>query len=252
VRLVAPLLLTGLLWGAGWILVPSETMAAVLIAAAMVSSANCIRVGRRRLGRKAMAIGLASMSATLLFVTDVLILDRGALTVVHRSARPAAAPDRLRLVDWNVLHGYSDFPDQEQRAALSIDALEALEPDILVLQEAWRTRRYGDLVEQGGHRGGVVAGVEVAGDDRGVDLAQVRGEGRRLRVGDLGPAVVEVDAYDGEPLAAEVQRAEEGDAALVEGPLRSQRQALRLDDGKAAQDGLALLEADAPELAVGS
>jgi endonuclease/exonuclease/phosphatase family metal-dependent hydrolase len=65
--------------------------------------------------------------------------------VTHRVVTPEVAPRQLRLVDLNVLHGYDDFPRQEERAERTVAALAALEPDILVLQEAWRTRRHGDL-----------------------------------------------------------------------------------------------------------
>ncbi len=64
----------------------------------------------------------------------------------------------MRLVDFNVLHGYSRFPDQETRARRTIAALRALDADVIVLQEAWRTRAHGDFVE----RLGVALGMDTA------------------------------------------------------------------------------------------
>jgi hypothetical protein len=108
---------------------------------------------------------------TVAFVLlDVLALERDALRVTHRVVTPEVAPRQLRLVDLNVLHGYDDFPRQEERAERTVAALAALEPDILVLQEAWRTRRHGDLT---GHLAEALQ----------MDAAYARANGKLERIG---------------------------------------------------------------------
>jgi endonuclease/exonuclease/phosphatase family metal-dependent hydrolase len=142
--------------------------------ASVAGGVNCIRVR----DKASVAIGALTLAAVSLFVVDVLVLARGALQVVARVEAPAAPPERLRLVDFNVLHGYSSFPDQEVRAQRSIAALEALMPDIIVLQEAWRTRAHGDFVQQ-------------LADRLGMDSAFARANGKLERIGfEEGEAVL--------------------------------------------------------------
>lgn len=173
-RLAAPLLLTGLLWGLGWVWVPSEWGLAGLILVTVAAAVNCIQVG----SRAAVGVGMLALGATGLFIIDTLVLERDALLVVHRAEPVAETPERLRLVNFNVLHGYSSFPHQQQRAERSIAAFEALEPDIIVLQEAWHTRRHGDFVERLAAR-------------LGMDSAFARANGKLGRIGfEEGEAVL--------------------------------------------------------------
>ncbi len=165
-RLAAPVLLTALLWGLGWAWVPSELGLAALIAVAVATAVNCLRVG----SRAAVTVGVLALAAIGAFVVDILVLERDALRVVHRAEPLALTPERLRLVNFNVLHGYSSFPNQQLRAERSIAALEALEPDIVVLQEAWHTRRHGDFVAQ-------------LADRLGMDSAFARANGKLERIG---------------------------------------------------------------------
>ena len=53
---------------------------------------------------------------------------------------------RLRVVNFNVLHGWPGFRDLEVRVDALTRALRALDADIVTLQEAWRVRGHGDLV----------------------------------------------------------------------------------------------------------
>src|SRR5262249_28416684 len=67
----------------------------------------------------------------------------------HNGGSPAPEPPkRLRLVDLNVLHGYPDFTDHEERFRDTVTALRALGPDILILQEVWHTTAHGNMAER--------------------------------------------------------------------------------------------------------
>jgi endonuclease/exonuclease/phosphatase family metal-dependent hydrolase len=57
-------------------------------------------------------------------------------------------PQRLLVLSYNVLHGHPRFLDQEARLATLSNALERLEPDLALFQEAWCTRRHGCLVNR--------------------------------------------------------------------------------------------------------
>jgi endonuclease/exonuclease/phosphatase family metal-dependent hydrolase len=138
---LAALFLTGLLWGVGYVHVPPELGTGLLVVAALVTALFCLWTGRRL----AVAVGLVSIAAVAFFVVDLLVLERGVLLTSQRARFGREAPQTLRLLDFNVLHGYSHFPDQDRRAERSIRAIAALRPDVIVLQEAWRTRRHGDF-----------------------------------------------------------------------------------------------------------
>jgi endonuclease/exonuclease/phosphatase family metal-dependent hydrolase len=138
----AALFLTALLWGVGYVHVPPPLGTGLLIVAGLATAIACLSARRRR----PVIVGILSIVAIVLFALDMLVLERGALSVAHRAQAAQQAPTTLRLLDFNVLHGYSHFPDQDRRAELSIRAIAALQPDVIVLQEAWHTRRHGDFV----------------------------------------------------------------------------------------------------------
>lgn len=64
------------------------------------------------------------------------------------AATPPLKPQRLRVVSYNVLHGYPRFTDQEARFAALSDELARLDPDVALLQEAWCTRRHGCAINR--------------------------------------------------------------------------------------------------------
>jgi endonuclease/exonuclease/phosphatase family metal-dependent hydrolase len=57
-------------------------------------------------------------------------------------------PQRLRVVSYNVLHGYPRFTDQEARLTDLGRALQQLSPDVALFQEAWCTQRHGCLINR--------------------------------------------------------------------------------------------------------
>ncbi|HVS64285.1 MAG TPA: endonuclease/exonuclease/phosphatase family protein [Thermoanaerobaculia bacterium] len=56
------------------------------------------------------------------------------------------SPARLRIVSFNVLHGYPELRDPQGRAADLARSLRHLEPDVVLLQEAWCLARQRCLV----------------------------------------------------------------------------------------------------------
>ena len=97
--------------------------------------------------------GLASAGACAVlsaatFVACVLVVRDGPAEL-RSFAGPARADrrERLRIVTLNVLHGYPDFVDFEARRERLGAALDALEPDIVLLQEISDTRRWGNLAD---------------------------------------------------------------------------------------------------------
>jgi endonuclease/exonuclease/phosphatase family metal-dependent hydrolase len=95
-----------------------------------------------------MLVGLAAAASAVCFAVRVLGNTEGPQRLVNRPFMSAQAPQRLRLVDLNVLHGYPEFTDHEERFADTTAALRALAPDILVLQEAWSTAEHGNMAER--------------------------------------------------------------------------------------------------------
>jgi endonuclease/exonuclease/phosphatase family metal-dependent hydrolase len=79
----------------------------------------------------------------------VVLSNEDSLIPVHGNAEKPPAPiKRLRLLDLNVLHGYPDFEQQEQRFQETIAVIKTHDPDILVLQEAWNTGVHGNMAER--------------------------------------------------------------------------------------------------------
>ncbi len=142
--ILVALFLVTLLWGAAWVEVPTALGIGLLVVAGLATALLCLWTRRRA----AAVVGVACVAAIALFVIDVLVLERRALLVTNRTDFVVEPPDTLTLLDFNVLHGYSEFPQQEARAERTIAAIAALDPDVIVLQEAWRTRRHGDFVER--------------------------------------------------------------------------------------------------------
>lgn len=102
-------------------------------------------------------LGGGLVASALLFVTTVFLPPSGPLHVERRAATPATPPSTLRLVNVNVLHGFPAFRDQETRYAQLAAALAALEPTVVVLQEAWSVAGHGQLAARLGQELGLDA-----------------------------------------------------------------------------------------------
>ena len=103
-------------------------------------------------------VSLGVLGSALLFATR-LAGDLGGDLVRQTPPGPqtasAAGAQRLRVLQFNVLHGYpgrADFTGRERRL---IAAIERLRPDVVVLQEAWRYHGRRDLVDKLGEQLGM-------------------------------------------------------------------------------------------------
>lgn len=158
--------MAALLWGVGYIEVPPVLGTGLLVLAGLIVALFCLWTRRW----VAIAVGAACVAAIGVFVVDVLVLERNVLLVGSRAEWGQPRPAALRLLDFNVLHGYPHFPDQEARAQRTIARLATLDLDVIILQEAWRTRQHGDFVAQ-------------LGDALGMDSAFARANGNLERIG---------------------------------------------------------------------
>ncbi len=94
------------------------------------------------------------------------------------AASSRVPPRSLRLVDFNVLHGYPDFRDQESRTRRLAAALRGLDPTVVVLQEAWWTTHHGKLADR-------------LAEELDMDVAYARANGSRRLIGfEEGSAVL--------------------------------------------------------------
>ena len=130
--------------------------------------------GPRRMLR---CIGWTLLAAATAFLAGLFVIPDGSVSITRR-ALPAAAPERLRLVDMNVYHGYPELRDQQARTSRLTAALRALEPTVIVLQEAWSTPRHGDLASH-------------LAAELGMSFAYARANGSRRLIGfEEGSAVL--------------------------------------------------------------
>ncbi len=180
---------TAALWTVGRWSTPSPVALGVLFAGSVLIGltlvARVVRGGRPRWGFGMVAGGVC-LAGSASFLA-VLLSPAGEATIARRpvaagapvaDSPPAAVPERLRLVDFNVLHGFPDFRDQEGRTRRLIAALRDLDPTVVVLQEVWWTARHGKLVDR------LAAELDM-------DVAYARANGSRRLIGfEEGSAVL--------------------------------------------------------------
>jgi endonuclease/exonuclease/phosphatase family metal-dependent hydrolase len=106
---------------------------------------------RSRLGKGLLAdtvLGLGAAVSALAFLFAVLSNREEELPVTRVAPDTGNPPARIRLVDFNALHGIPGFEGQEARFQDTLAAFRALRPDVIVLQEAWDTARHGNLARR--------------------------------------------------------------------------------------------------------
>ncbi len=172
--------LSAALWTLGGLATPAPALLAALLAAAAILGAGLLAAPRVRRGVRLAGLGCLASSAA--FVAGVFAVPDGPVPVVRRPGDPrqgdARPPARLRLVDWNVLHGYPALRGQEPRTRRLAAALRELEPTVVVLQEAWSTPRHGQLAAR-------------LGAELGMSVAYARANGSRRLIGfEEGTAVL--------------------------------------------------------------
>ncbi len=146
-------------WAGGRFVQPPPALLAAALLLSLVASAGAIAAARRP-DRSSTFLGLLTcliilsldglFLSTLFWAGPELGWTRQSSTNAAPSppASPAGLPDSLTLVTFNVQHRYPGFLLQEERYQALLEELREIEPDVVVLQEAWRTRTHGDLTER--------------------------------------------------------------------------------------------------------
>ncbi len=156
-----------------------------------VAGTRTIRGVAARPDRGGGLLGVAVFVPLALFLHGALsFAERQPRVVVGRAASPVSGAETIRIIDLNVWHDYPTFEQVEERRDAVVDALEALAPQIVVLQESWETTAHGSFA----------ASVAEA---LGMDHAYAVANGSRARIG-----------------------FEEGEAVLSAFPIRSARRVL--------------------------
>ena len=166
------------LWIIGRLAVlPPTPMAAILATAILAAVFALIGGWRTRTGRSR-ALGTITLLLVVGFLTRLFVSTSGPAVVISRVPPPSTAVGAFRLVDLNALHGWPAFAGQEARYRHLVVALEALQPTVVVLQEAWSVAGHGALASR------LAAAL-------GMDVAYARANGRRDLIGfEEGSAVL--------------------------------------------------------------
>jgi endonuclease/exonuclease/phosphatase family metal-dependent hydrolase len=165
------------LWTAGLVAAVPPLWLRLLLSIAALAGLAALAAGRSgaSLDRVAGGVGLG---AALFFTAVLFHKGDGAAAVIRRVDPPGAPVERLRLVDFNVLHGYPRFQGQEARRERLAAALAVLDPTVVVLQEAWSVAGHGELAAR-------------LGDELGLDVAYAAANGSRRLIGfEEGAAVL--------------------------------------------------------------
>lgn len=137
------------LWSAGLFISLVPARASTLLATTLgcgLALAGCAVFGRRR--RLASLGSAIALAAGVGFLASLAAAPREAL-VIHVGSVGSLQPDqRFRFLQLNVRHGYPGFEHQSQRVAELARALESLDVDVVILQEAWRVRGHGALSDR--------------------------------------------------------------------------------------------------------
>ena len=169
------------LWTGGLLVTPPPALSALALISAFAASLTAILTGAKST-RVAGTVGLA---AVVVFLAALFHKPDGPVAI-SRSSSPspskelAASHEALRLVSFNVLHGYPARPprDRDRRATLLADALRVLDPTVVVLQEAWSFTGHEALADR-------------LGQELGFDVVYASANGSRRLIGfEEGSAVL--------------------------------------------------------------
>jgi endonuclease/exonuclease/phosphatase family metal-dependent hydrolase len=178
---VATLAAAAFLWGVGALWTPApETLGGALLSVAVLAALALLRFGGRWRGafehpqrlrtRTSFVLYGISLALAALFLAGLFLVPRTtdvvAASLFAPGARPVAevaslvpalaavpglvAPraDTLRILSFNVWHGYPGSGAREERYQRIRDLVAETGPDVVLLQEAWSTRRFGKLAER--------------------------------------------------------------------------------------------------------
>jgi endonuclease/exonuclease/phosphatase family metal-dependent hydrolase len=135
----------------------------LLVAGLLLGLAGLVAQLRRpsAAGAAFAALGIVLCTAFVGFLVGPVRPSARALDPAPGSVAPRL-PHRLKILDLNVLHGYPSFERQEERFRSLSQAISHLQPDIVLLQEAWCTRRHGCLINRLATEHAPLAGYHLA------------------------------------------------------------------------------------------
>ena len=157
-----------------------QAIGSALIAVAALAALALWRFGCRWRGafehpervrtRTSLVLYSTSVALAVLFLAGLFLVPRSTIVVgaplFASGARPVTAVaslvpalatvpglvaphhDTLRILSFNVWHGYPGSGAREQRYQRIRDLVAETDPDVVLLQEAWSTRRFGKLAER--------------------------------------------------------------------------------------------------------
>jgi len=83
------------------------------------------------------------ITAVFIWVLNVSKVGRPSGCLQECASLPGSDEGPLKIITWNILHGYPDFDDQKQRLKLVAETLKEQEADVILLQEVPYTWRDG-------------------------------------------------------------------------------------------------------------
>lgn len=171
------------LWTAGLWITPRPEVLAILFLTSLLGGFGLLGATvkfwkRQKAGSALLLSGLAglfSFAGACIFIVALFYPWSHLAATITAGDTGIAAPGNdaartLRVVNFNIFHGYPDFSAHEKRAAVLVKMLERQRADIIILQDAWYSARHGHFAEELGRK-------------FGMNVAYARAAGSRMLVG---------------------------------------------------------------------
>jgi endonuclease/exonuclease/phosphatase family metal-dependent hydrolase len=144
-----------LLWTLGSISTPHPYVMGALLLCGVLGGGLGIAIGLSRsveggLRKRGFTVlfGLIMWGSAGGFAYVVLANEDGDVEIVEQLPNVTRRFTKLRIVTFNVLHGFPDFEQQELRFRCSELEIQKIDADIIILQEAWSTTEHGSMAER--------------------------------------------------------------------------------------------------------
>lgn len=166
------------LWTVGLVATPRPEILAGLflatLAAGFLISCLAVKFWKRQGISPALCFlglaGLADFLGAFVFIAALFYSWNVPAVMVNTTdslARANESAQRLRIVNFNIAHGYPDFPNHEKRAAVLVALLKDQNADVIILQDVWNSNRHGNFAEELAKEFGMnLAYIQAAGSRR--------------------------------------------------------------------------------------